>query len=102
MSPTHTEQITIDPQVRFGKPCIAGTRMAVEDIAVLSIDMGRSLAEITSNYNLSLASVQAAIAYYYNNKAAIDERRSRRNDRVAQFKRQYPHLIARKLRYYEN
>ena len=71
MSPTHTELITINPQVRFGKHCIAGTRMAVEDIAILSIDMGRSPAEIASDYNLSLDSVQAAIAYYYNNKEAI-------------------------------
>jgi uncharacterized protein (DUF433 family) len=27
-----TEHITIDPKIRFGKPCLTGTRIAVIDI----------------------------------------------------------------------
>jgi uncharacterized protein (DUF433 family) len=26
------QRITIDPEIRFGKPCIAGTRITVRDI----------------------------------------------------------------------
>ena len=28
----YLQHITIDPQIRFGKPCIKGTRIAVTDI----------------------------------------------------------------------
>ncbi len=62
------EHITVSPEVRFGKPCIAGTRIAVEDVAVAYLHKGESLEKIAIDYNLSLASVYAAVAYYYNNK----------------------------------
>jgi len=69
------EYISIDPQIRFGKPCISGTRVAVEDIAIMYLKLGDSLEEIAQEYNLSLASVYAAIAYYYDNQEEIDRRR---------------------------
>ncbi|MGV2387417.1 MAG UNVERIFIED_CONTAM: DUF433 domain-containing protein [Microcystis novacekii LVE1205-3] len=65
------EYISIDPQIRFGKPCISGTRVAVEDIAIMYLKLGDSLEEIAQEYNLSLASVYAAIAYYYDNQEEI-------------------------------
>ena len=30
--PDYLDHITVDPEVRFGKPCIAGTRITVSDV----------------------------------------------------------------------
>lgn len=38
-----TEHIELTPGVRGGKPRIAGTRIAVEDIVVMHLKMGLSL-----------------------------------------------------------
>ena len=32
------QRIVIDPQVRFGKPCVAGTRVSVQDVLELVRD----------------------------------------------------------------
>ncbi len=37
------EHIEISPDIRAGKPRIAGTRIAVEDVAVMHLKMGYSL-----------------------------------------------------------
>ena len=42
-------RIVIDPKVHFGKPCIAGTRIAVEDVLEL-IQENISFAEIVEKY----------------------------------------------------
>lgn len=41
--------ISIDPEVRFGKPCIKGTRIAVTDI-LMWLASGMSNEEILDNY----------------------------------------------------
>ena len=45
------EMITINPEVRFGKPCIVGTRIAVEDI-LSWLASGMSYNEILEDYPL--------------------------------------------------
>jgi len=42
-------RITIDPTVRFGKPCIRGTRIAVADILNL-LAAGYTVADIPTQY----------------------------------------------------
>ena len=42
-------QITVDPKIRFGKPCIRGTRIAVVDILNL-LASGYSANEIPEQY----------------------------------------------------
>ncbi len=68
------EHIEISPEVRGGKPRIAGTRIAVEDVAVMHLKLGQSLIEIAGLYDLSLASVHAAMAYYFDHRDAIEQR----------------------------
>ena len=58
--------------VRSGKPHIAGTRITVGDIKIMYLNMGLSLEEIAATYDLPLSAVYAAVAYYYDHKAAID------------------------------
>lgn len=60
------------PEIRGGRPCIAGTGISVRRIAVWH-NMGHAPEEIVTNFGyLSLAQVHAALAYYYANKAEID------------------------------
>lgn len=66
--------IEITPGVRSGKPHIAGTRITVADVAIMYLQMGQSLEEIAGKYQLSLASVHAAMAFYYDHREEIDQR----------------------------
>ena len=60
-------KITIDSKVHFGKPCIAGTRITVQNVLEL-LNEGLSFKEIIQNYYPELndedirASIQYAIA----------------------------------------
>lgn len=67
------EHIEITPGVVGGKPRISGRRITVEDIAVWHERMGMSTDEIASEYDLSLAEVHAALAYYFDHRAETDE-----------------------------
>lgn len=61
------------PDVLGGKPRIAGRRIAVQDIVVWHERMGCSADEIASEYSLTLSSIYAALAYYYDHREEIDE-----------------------------
>ena len=55
--------ITSQPGIRFGKPCVAGTRIAVVDI-LSWLASGMSNAEILADFpELTLDHVHAALAY---------------------------------------
>ena len=55
-----------------GKARIAGRRISVEDIANWHDKLGKSVDEICADYNLSLAEVHAALAYYYDHRVEIE------------------------------
>jgi uncharacterized protein (DUF433 family) len=60
------------PEIRGGRPCIAGNGVSVRRVAQWH-NMGYTPEEIANNFgHLSLAQVHAALAYYYANKAEID------------------------------
>lgn len=55
--------ITINPDIRFGKPCIAGTRITVGDI-LESLAGGESVQDIIENFpELNETQVRAAIKF---------------------------------------
>jgi len=55
--------ITINPKVRFGKPCIRGMRIAVEDVLNL-IKMGYTIEEVIKEYpDLTKKDIEAAIDF---------------------------------------
>ncbi len=64
--------ITTDPRVRAGRPCIVGTGLRVTDIVMAHLYHGRSAGEIASDYELDIAKVYAALAYYYEHKPELD------------------------------
>jgi uncharacterized protein (DUF433 family) len=59
----YKKQIEINPDIRFGKPCIKGTRIAVYDVlGWLAADM--STEEIIKDYpSLTKQHIQACLAY---------------------------------------
>ncbi|HLO88188.1 MAG TPA: DUF433 domain-containing protein [Nostocaceae cyanobacterium] len=98
MQLVNQQYIEIDADVRSGKPRIAGTRIAVEDVAVMHLKLGYSLLEIAGKYNLSLASVYAAMAYYFDHREEIDQRTAEEDKIVEVLKQNHPSLLQEKLR----
>lgn len=55
--------IVIDPNIRFGKPCITGTRIAVQDI-LQWLASGMSHEEILTDFpSLQAAHIYATLAF---------------------------------------
>lgn len=57
------KRITINPNVRFGKPCISGTRIAVSDILNL-LSSGYTITDIPKQYqHITKQDVLAALEF---------------------------------------
>jgi uncharacterized protein (DUF433 family) len=65
--------IEVTPGVAGGKPRVAGRRVTVQDIVVWHERLGVSADEIAAEYDLDLADVYAALAYYFDHRDEIDE-----------------------------
>lgn len=57
-------RIILDPNVHFGKPCIAGTRIKVEDVLEL-VEEGIPFAQIVDKYytDLSIDDIKVCVRY---------------------------------------
>jgi len=65
------EYITINPEIRFGKPCIKGTRIAVVDI-LQWLASGMSVSEIIDDFpSLKEEHIRAALTFSANREACI-------------------------------
>ena len=66
-----TQYISINPDIRFGKPCITGTRIAVGDIlSWLASDM--TFKKILDDYpSLKEAHIKAALMFAANREAMV-------------------------------
>src|SRR5438445_13831414 len=64
--------IVATPGTLGGKARIAGRRISIEDIAIWHLRLGKTVDEICAEYDLSLAEVHAALAYYYDHQADIE------------------------------
>jgi uncharacterized protein (DUF433 family) len=59
----YSEIITIDPQIRLGRPCIRNLRITVYDILGWMVS-GMAIADILNDYpELTESDIQAALAY---------------------------------------
>ena len=52
----------MDPDVRFGKPCLSGTRIDVATV-VGALAAGESTDTVSAEYSLSLEQIRTALAY---------------------------------------
>lgn len=61
---TYKNRIIIDPEIHFGKPCVAGTRVLVENVLEL-IEEGIPFQEIVDRYYpaLEIEDVKACAKY---------------------------------------
>src|SRR5438874_2338173 len=90
MSQTRIEHIVSKPAVCGGKPCIAGTRIRVQDVYVWHELQGLSADEIVSRFEqLTMADVYAALAYYWNHRDEIQSQMHEEDEIVEQMKQQY-------------
>lgn len=58
------DKIAVDPDVHFGKPCVMGTRITVQNVLELVAE-GLSFPEITKDYypELGVEDIQACLRY---------------------------------------
>ena len=69
---TLDQHIECTPGVVGGKPRIAGHRITVQNIAIWHDRLGLSADDIASDYDLTLADVHAALAYYFDHRVEMD------------------------------
>lgn len=77
--PTDIKYIVTDPEIYGGRPIIAGHRIAVE-------------------FPLTLAQIHAALAYYYDNREALDHQLAEDEARLAAYAEQDHSPIMERLR----
>lgn len=65
--------IATNPQVRNGRPYILGTTLTVADIASAKIYQLLEADGIADYFEIPLQQVYAALSYYYEHKAEIDQ-----------------------------
>ena len=81
--------IELTPGVLGGKPRIAGHRIRVIDVAIWHEKLGLSADSIASKYDLLLAEVYAALAYYYDHREQLETDLQADDAFVAEMKKQY-------------
>lgn len=96
------QYIEIAPEIRNGKPRIANTRITVADLVLMHLRLGQTLEEIAGKYDLSLASVHAALAYYYDHRDIIDRNIEDDEAFAEAFKRNNPSPLQEKLAALQN
>ncbi len=98
MAATIEQHIEIDPEIRGGQPRILGTRITVADIVLMHLRLGQSLEEIAGKYELALAAVHTAMAYYYDHRSEIDRSIEEDAAFAEAFRRKNPSRLQQKLK----
>jgi uncharacterized protein (DUF433 family) len=66
------QHIEATPGIAGGKPRIAGRPITVQDVVLWHEQLGKSADEIGAEYDLPLADIYAALAYYFDHRVEID------------------------------
>lgn len=98
MNEAQVNQIESRPDVCGGKPCIAGTRIRVQDIYVWHELQGLSADEITSRYpQINMAAVYTALAFYWEHRDQIQQQMAAETNFVEQMKQKNISPLRQKL-----
>ena len=92
------QHIAITPGVCGGKPRIDGRRITVANVAIRHERLGMSADDIATEYDLTLADVHAALAYYFDHRAEIDEWIAESRALIAVLRKEHVSRLAEKLR----
>ncbi len=85
--------IVVTPGTCAGKPRIAGHRISVQNIAIWHERLGWTVEEIAGEFDLSLAEVHAALAYYFDHRAVIDQRIRDDQTFAEEFRKTHPSVV---------
>src|SRR5215831_6419985 len=91
------QHIVATPDTLGGKPRIAGRRISVEDISIWHVKLGKSVDEICTEFDLALADVHAALAYYYDHQAEIERDINEGDAFLKALRESSPSKLARRL-----
>ena len=72
-------------------------RITVQNVVIWHEQMGYSIEEIASLYDLTLAEVHSALAYYFDHKDEIDRFISKSEEFVEELRQKTPSLLAQRL-----
>jgi uncharacterized protein (DUF433 family) len=98
MGQTALDRIISKPGVCGGMPCIAGTRIRVQDIYVWHELQGLSADEIVSQFpHITMADVYAALAYYWDHRGEIQRQMEEQSAFVELMKAKHPSPLKEKL-----
>ncbi len=90
--------IEIISSIKGGKPRIKGHRITVHDIVIWHERMGLSPDEIASSYDLQLAEIYDALAYYFDNREKIDREINEDALFVQELQKQFPSKLSQRLK----
>jgi uncharacterized protein (DUF433 family) len=90
--------ITVTPGLAGGKPHISGHRITVQQIAIWHERMGQSVDEICVEYDLQLAEVYAALAYYFDHREEIDRGIEESELFIKSLRQRTPSALEKKLK----
>ena len=91
--------ISRTPDICGGKPCIAGSRIRVQDVYVWHDLQGQSVDEIVTKFpQLTHADVYAALAHFWDNRQAILEEMKAGDEWVEGLRARTPSKLADRLR----
>jgi len=92
-----SERIVSKPEVCGGKPCIAGTRIRVQDVYVWHEVQGLGADEIVSRFpHISMADVYAALSYYWEHRDEILRQMTEETALVERMKQKHPSRLEQK------
>lgn len=94
---TLDERIVKTPGVCGGKLRIDGHRITVQNIFVWHDRLGFSADEIADEYDLQMADIYAALAYYFAHQSEVNEAIERGEAFVREMRQKTPSLLAKKL-----
>ena len=94
---TLDDHIKVAKGIADGNPRIAGHRITVQNVVIWHELLGLSADEIAAEYELTLADVYAALAYYYDHQAEIDKSIEDSESIVKTFGQKMPSKVSQKL-----